>query len=232
MIKDIPMTVTYITELPKCWICKNGSEYILHPYILPMVNERYKEILEELNIPHKQVTIANNSIGYIYWNPDFYEEEKITLPAYVFMFKKYKYNGYHEDYIPTEETCRKAKEIEVKVKEKIKNEFTEEKIEFLTETLEGREAMYISAFTIKGWNIKEDEELKVGENHFYVFVIKRKDGRATGHVLIFDRNKIGNNKIVKLDNVPNEYAGYIIGQGGCNLKKIAKKMGVRKIEIV
>lgn len=232
MITDIPMIVTHISELPKCWICKNGSEYILHPRVLPIVDERYKELLEELKIPHKQITIAENKIGYMYWNPDFYEEEKITLPAYTFMFKQYKCIGNHEDYIPTEESCKKARETQVKVQDKIKSELAEEKVEFLTEVLDGKEAMYISAFTIKGWHIKDDEELRVGENHFYVFVIKRKDGKPTGHVLIFDRNRIGTNKIVKVQGVPSEYAGYIVGQGGCNLKKIANKLRVKKIEIV
>lgn len=234
-MNTIPRQTKFLNELPMyCWI-KKEENWRLHAQgkKLPLIkfSKENEDILKKLNASYRVVKM-NKGYMYEYWDTNKYETEELTFPAYTYSSEEYQYIGEHTGINPTKETIEAA----IIIKEKIKNlsvtqpkEETQiyegEMEEILKQILDGKESKYIFSLSFE-----DDEEYVTEENHFYVFVVKRKDGTLTGHVMIFNKNKMLKSKI-KIE-VPKKFAGYINGRGGCNTEKWRKKMRLQHIEVL
>lgn len=238
-MSTFPRKANSITELPVCWI-KKGDNIRLHTDAkgnnLPVIeiNAQNKEILKKFGAKYRRVKMANGD-KYEYWNKNFYEREKLTLPTYTFVCNEYHYIGQNSFNNPTRKTIEEAQKIE----EQIKNYFLEQQAqpkepeepqeyegeveEILKQILEDQPSRYIFSSSFD-----EDEEYENEDDHFYVFVIKTFKGEPTGHVLIFNRSKIEHQVKIKL---PEKYVKYICGKEACNLKKCCEKMGIKRIKV-
>lgn len=232
-MSKIPEKAKHITELPVCWIIKENS-HRLHTQSkgnnLPVIDitDKNEDMLQKFGASYRMVKLANG-YKYEYWNENFYETEKLTLPAYTFRSSQYCYIGERTFKNPTKETLIEAKKIE----EQIKNYFLEQQEEpqvyegepenILKQILDGKASRYIFSYSFE-----EDEEYETDEDHFFVFVIKTLKGKPTGHVLIFNRRKFYSKVRIEL---PKEHAKYICGREACNLKRCCKKMEIQKIKV-
>lgn len=232
-MSEFPKKAKHITELPVSWI-KKGEQYRLHTNSkgnnLPVIyiSENIKKILEEFGAGYRKVRMAK---GYMYefWDKNLYITQKLNLPIYEFESEEYKFKGYGTFENPTKETIERAFELENEIKKYLESKkqqvqvYEGEMTEILKDILEGKPAKYVFSKSFE-----EDDEYETEDEHLYVFVLKTFTEKLTGHVLIFDRNKIEEIQEVK---VPAEYIRYISGREGCNLKKMCKKMGIKKIRL-
>lgn len=220
-------------DLPLCWI-KETERYKLNDAQggknLPIIyiSKNTRKVLEQFGAGYRKVKTRK---GYMYefWDKSLYKTEKLTFPTYEFDSGKYKYKGYRTVKNPTKETVEKAYELESKIKEYMRAQKAEVQVyegemeEILRDLLEGKPSKYVYSKSFE-----EDEEYITEYEHFYVFVLKTYIGEPTGHVLIFDKNKIGMVIDIK---VPKEHIAYICGREGCNVKKWSQKMGINKIKL-
>lgn len=234
----------HIIDLPICWI-KKQDQYRLHTQSkgnnLPVIDisKASRKALEEFGAAYREVELAKER-KYEYWNKDFYETEKLTLPTYMFIDGLYCYIGENTLDNPTRKTLEEAKKVEECIKDYLLEEKNkalfqsgqlqycegEDTLDILKQILEDKYSCYISSM-----DFEEDEEYETEEDHFYVFVLKTQQCKLTGHVLLFNTKKMTSGmKESKVEvEVPKEDIRYICGRNGNNLKRWCKKMGIRKI---
>lgn len=224
-----------MAELPMCFV-KVNDKYVLHAKMeerLPVVPIKHLWVLEKLAISHRKVTLESGIEAVEYWNKDVYKEEEVKLPVYMYMFGEYRNVEKHTDIIPTKETCEKAHELVNLVEETLKNGEIAGRAIWLKEYVGKEDAVYLSR-KLAEYKFEKEEKISCKDTTFHLFVIKNAKGNPTDHVLVFDLEKIKNKKYVNI-NIPEEYREYIpyiIGNGGCNLKKIVAELGIKKINIL
>lgn len=234
-------------DLPRCWIYTK-HKFVLHEGHrgLPYVNLEFESVLKGLNISYRNDSIVEkNGIVPVlkYWDSEFYEEEEVELPVYCILTPNTYYYAErnHIGMIPTEETIKKAynnivdrilKEISL-MKEQEKNLMQFNKI---NKILNGR----ISAF-IHDYEICKSKEIicEVGNEKIVVFPVQR-IGRNEDIKYYADRNvafKLSSIKqsifstIITLE-VPKGEAGIVIGRNGWQVREWAKKIRVKRINVV
>ena len=232
-MNKIPEYAKHITDLPKCWIQKL-DQYRLHTETkgnnLPVIriSPKNKSALEKFGAGYRKVMMAKAEM-YEFWDASFYETEELTLPTYTFLFGEYKFIGTNTFENPTRETIEMAFKLESQIKEYLEKEkntvqkYEGEMEDILREILDGRPAAYIFSESFE-----EDAKYETDNEQFYVFVLKTRTEKITGHVLIFDLNKI--DSTVKVE-VPKEDVAYICGKQACNLRRWCEKMGIKKINL-
>lgn len=217
------------SKLPECFICK-GTMYQHNKSTLPLLPKKYEEVLKDLNIPYRIVPVSENKERCEYWSNELYETKEVTLPSYTFTFNTFEYVGEHTGSIPTDETIEKAKELEKMLWKKIRQIDYKKKICYLQKALKKRPSKYVSVHDLNGEvEFTKDEVIQTDHQLFYIFIIRRIDGSKTGHIILFDKYKF-KGQIVPL-KVPKEYLKYIVGKEGCNCKKMAKAMGIGRVDV-
>lgn len=224
-------SVRHIIEIDNCWIVK-GDQIRLHSKgtqkNLPVINKKYEEVLKKLNISYRTVLLAKNKEGCEYWDCRKYETKKVCLPAYMFVMDRYCFLENRIGEIPTEETLKAAYELSEIVNKELEVIKFQEKVTLIREILDGRTCVYVNKLKFKG-NLQEGE-IKTENDNFYVFIIKKLDGKETTHIIIFDLNKIYNQDVeIQLQR---EIIPYIIGKSGCNFRKFKYVLGIKEIKII
>lgn len=225
-MKTMQAEVRSMLSLPECWIYEN-KQYI-HVIAgekkssgLPYVDytDSAKEILDELGIATRRVTMYDNLEILEYWDYDNYEENSITLPLYVKTADSYKYVKSYTGKEPTKESIEAAGKISAYVNlvvsindiEKIR-EFDKEKVMLIYKKYE------------------KDTNIIFKDKRYKVIPIYSLSPNGLKHLatpylsLILNVNRIDLNETVKI-KVPDEIAGLVIGKKGWQIKEISSKCG-------
>lgn len=233
---DIIKRTTDAAKLPLCFV-KIGKQCRLHSNKrgnnLPLIyiSEKTRQMLKDFGADYRRVRVKR---GYMYefWDKNLYETEQLSLPIYTCDSHIYEFIGYDTYRAPTKKTIKKACEIQEKIKKYMESQKTEIQVyegemeEILRDILKGASARYVYSKSFE-----EDQEYITQDEHFYVFVLKTNAGELTGHVLIFDKNRLNKYNTTRV-KVPKEHIAYICGREGYNVKSWARKMGVSKINLM
>lgn len=242
MVNTIQVSAKSWNAIPAdCWVFEN-KEYTLEEKsfarrILPCVEVEHEDILKECNIAYRRI---KESDAYLeYWDKDDYEEETITLPLYVKIIGEYKYTGKaYTGKKVTISTAQKAWElsdfVRHKIKEKAEKMRKEEWFEHAKAIFKESEDAYkiVSAIFDVEHQIEEDLELKDEESYFKLLTIKNAKGeKVSEYYGLFDMKKIHYGSSLQI-SVPTQIVCSVIGRQGCNIKRWADELGVKRINVV
>lgn len=235
------------SNLPQnCWIF-DKRRYIFKGVLsgLPYIDLEYEAILKSNGIPYRKTLKVSDSIlfsdskeVYEYWNPEVFEEKKLTLPLFAKMPNgSYKYceKNYSEK-VPTVETIEAAQKTKKFVEQQIENyeEILHEvqRYKFAKEKLADKDAVVCISYTTPFDDPPFTSIYEINMNHEN-FKILRVPGSnyISGWIAIFNMNKVVPNGCITLQ-VPTHIAGFVIGKGGSNIKAWAREIGVKKIQVV
>lgn len=233
--------------LPTCWV-NIGKNYYYTPKggkrvtyrQLPFVSEKYERLLSFMGIPYKREYKSSKSNQLIkkrvcvFWNPDFFETEKIELPLYVKTSTNvdeeelYIYTGESIAFdLPTTITIKKAYDIAKKVLQQIKKYEATVKQEKCWEY--AKEILGDSDVALCTLKVNQEEmELKDENNHIKMFQIYNSENNPTRCYGVFNMEKIKYKDYIVV-SVHEKIAGFIIGKGGKNKKNWEMVLGKKII---
>lgn len=226
-MNNILYEVNNSRTLPECWLYEN-RKYRIHSSKrgkLPKIRKSYEANLKDLGISYRIVTDEYENEVCEYWNPESYEEEEITLPAYVKMQNgTYRYIKDYTGKVPTAYTIWEAWKLEEKVEQ---DKF--DVYQYLKECLGERQAVGIRSIALK------EQDFLFEEDHIkklpVIMPCKNGGQICTQYCVVFDVNNIELNSIVTLE-VPKGEEGLFVGTNGWQVKGWCQKLGLKAIKVV
>lgn len=187
----------------------------------PRVNfEIFTIITEKLNIPN--LGYMADGDGFAIFDKSKEEYVEYEVPVLVKVFDELKVTKKRTKLvIPTEKTIKRARDMYYNIEHEIFRINHMEDIDKLNkEIVKEKGIAWISLMDYPCLesiflNCNEFKKLFSYKYENYIVGIKQDDS----------------NKILKL-NVPKEVVGKVIGKGGKNVKNMAEKLGVKKIEVI
>lgn len=228
------------TNLPKeCWV-HESKRFSLYKYGfsciesgLPYVHLKYESILKANNIPYQKITRYNEEV-LEYWNPEVgLKSEDITLPLFAKIPEGYlNCEKNHTEKRLTWETMVAASVTQKFVYEEIASYhcilLEVSRYRYAKEMLDGRLAIMCH----DNGRLPLSLAHSISMNHDDLMILRFPVSmNLSKWIAIFDMNKIATGCIITLQ-VPNQLAGLVIGKDGSNIKKWARCLGVKKIQVV
>lgn len=200
---------------------------------LPYVDAKYEELLKLKGISCRIAIRADIGEVCEYWNPELFEETDLTLPLYAIMpngslhYCQKSYTGK----VTSIETYMAAKKLDSRIHSIIleyKSLLYELQLyHFLKEHLADDSAKMFKRSTLAGIT---SYEIEMNNDHFSILPVIA-CGSISNWVAVFNMNKIVPNSYIKLE-VPEHMVGWVLGKKCENIKAWAKRIGVKKIQIV
>ena len=228
--KDFIKNAKSLKCLPECWIKRNGKFNYYTSDLgnkLPVIPVKYKYVLDKFGISsYKEFEIEKNfqiKNYLLYWDGYHSKEKTVELPVYEFSDGTFIYQGMHTGKILTDDSVKAAKKLSEKVDYEIGRIRKDEMLSLIKYLLNNKAAVYANRRSFRG----SLEEGKI--DHYHVFFIHRLDGSTTDHIIIFDLDKICEDRIVL--ELPEKDVKYICGRKNCNANKWVNTLGIKEIEI-
>ena len=204
-----------------------GYPVTLHEKQLPKFSQSDEEVLKELKANYK---VESN--GYLsVFDPMVEEWEDIGAPVLkVKGLHIVGEGGFHTGKVPTKRMLEAADEYYTSFRKQIYKIYLSEEKNFLDDWFHRTTTDGIS----KWWEESDWEYLRVSNlnEKYYFFNLSRilpGDIHCTEGLIILKSAVQGKSSITL--KVPRYLIGRIIGKGGCNVKRLAKEIGVRHIKV-
>ena len=224
---DYIQEARWLRELPqRCWIFRNNkySLTVEKKNQLPVIPRKYEYVLKKLGINSYSIFEIEKKSGMSsfirYWDQYHYAEEEIELPSYEFYDGKFHFKGIHRGKVPTLKAVEAAKKISERVDYEIVRARKEETRILLENLIGDKNSVYVKRCTFKG-NLEEGKF-----DHYQIFFIRRMDGTATNHIIIFDLDD--EDVILEL---PEKDVKFILGKKNCHANKWRETLGIDKITV-
>lgn len=230
-----------IHSLGDCYIYENG-EYIYHTsnqIRFPSISIKYKELLDELQIPYKVESHRFSEDRLVYWSKDHSEMIPVTLPLYAHTGDEYIYSGksHTAKQLPEDaelyayESTRLIKKHmaefdqrnkKIKAKEEMANFWAA-----VAENFHNNTSAISMCFDFKA-ELNLDMIEYYQNDNFIAFPVFAGLGRRTGYVAVFRKDTNLSGTFVRL-KVPAGKEGIFVGRGGWQLKSWCGILGAKKI---
>lgn len=241
-INRLPETTKSILGLPECWLCEDGE--IIHvkdamrSNRLPIVGGEYEELLKEMKIPFRYKTFIGEKFCE-YWDPEYYEKQRFTLPMYEKKDGVFKYtHKFHTGKVLTTETILRAVKLQKKVSERIqefKERLQKEKVAANLKAYQNEVRELVKSQCAVGHyfeNLTREMASKISDEAVKVLPVLDTKGRPTGYFAIFNLEKIESKRCSNITiTVPEGTVGLYIGSGKWQVKEWVRTSWAHKLHI-